>query len=235
MRDYPRQQLLLNVELDIGSTLENFVFGKNNQALEQFIGDSLFTAKERFLYIWGNPGSGKSHLLQALCHEFDAQGMSSIYLPLKHTDGHPTDMLEDLDQLRLVCIDDVDKVAGAREWETALFNFYNRAKEAETVVVFAGEVPAVQLPLVLADFASRMQSAVVFRLHTLDDVEKTGLLQDRAKAVGINLSQAVIDYVMLRSDRKVSDLIQLLSRLEKQSLLEKRRITIPLVKQEMGW
>jgi len=137
--------------------------------------------------------------------------------------------------LRLVCIDDVDKVAGAREWETALFNFYNRAKEAETVVVFAGEVPAVQLPLVLADFASRMQSAVVFRLHTLDDVEKTGLLQDRAKAVGINLSQAVIDYVMLRSDRKVSDLIQLLSRLEKQSLLEKRRITIPLVKQEMGW
>ena len=229
------QQLLLGFQLDKTATLENFQTAETDQQLMQHLRDKVVAGLEPFTFIWGIPGVGKTHLLQALCHEVACVGGTSIYLPLSRTDQMAPELLEGLEHLDLVCLDDVDAIAGQPGWEQALFNFYNRARIDDVRLVITGHSPPGELRIQLPDLRSRLQSGVVFQLHELSDHEKVDLLKRRASLLGIGLPEQVIDYVLHRHDRQVAALLLFLQELDKLSLEQKRPITIPLVRQLMNW
>ena len=229
------QQLLLRFQLDAAATLENFQAAANDQQLMQHLQDRVIAGSEPFTFIWGVSGIGKTHLLQALCHELTCVGGSSIFLPLSRTDQVAPELLEGLEQLNLVCLDDVGAVAGRQGWERALFNFYNRARGNNVRLVMTANSPPADLPIRLPDLHSRLQSGVIYQLHDLSDTEKARLMNLRAGLLGIDLPDPVVDYVLQRHDRRVAALLQLLQELDKLSLEKKRPITIPLVRQLMNW
>ena len=86
-----------------------------------------------------------------------------------------------------------------------------------------------------ADLASRLGSLQHFALQPLNDADKARLLQRRAEARGYDLSQAVLDYWLARGPRDVQSLLTDLDTLDRVSLLERRRVTIPLLKQALGY
>jgi len=229
------QQLLLGFQLDKAATLENFQNAATDSQLMQYLREKVIAGQEPFTFIWGIPGVGKTHLLQALCHELTCAGGTSMYLPLCRYEQLAPEMLEGLEQLDLVCLDDVDAVAGKSGWEQALFSFYNRARAADVRLAVTAHTPPGELKIQLADLHSRLQAAVVYQLHELTDPEKAELLSRRAKLLGIDLAKPVIDYVLLRHDRRVTALMEFLQALDKLSLQQKRPITIPLVRQLMNW
>lgn len=227
------EQLTLQIGLDDSSTFENFyIAGSNSQALG-YLYDQHSSQLEQFTYLWGNTGSGRSHLLQAVCHHFDGRDAASFYLPLSQFADYAPEILDGLENLALVCLDDLQSIVGNQAWEFALFSLFNRLRESHTRLVVAANCAPRELPIVLPDLLSRLQSGVVFQLQALRDEEKRFALQLRATQRGIALSEEVLNYVLQRNDRSMQALFMLLEQLDQFSLQTKRRITVPLLRELM--
>jgi DnaA family protein len=221
-------QLPLGVTLRRQRGFSNFIAGPNAGAVA-VLRDLLAGRVRGVVYLWGGRGSGKSHLLEACCGDASLHGRSVAYLPLAGSSVEP-DMLNGLADIALLCIDDVDSVAGNGVWEEALFHLYNQAEQASCPMVLTASVaprtPAWKLP----DLASRLTAAVVWRLHALDDSECRAALQLHARERGFELSDEVVTFVMKRLRRDMRSLSTFLGRLDRSSLAAQRRITVPFVK-----
>ncbi len=223
MTAYP--QIPLRVGLRDSATFSNFYPGANASACYALEQDG-----EPFIYLWGELGSGKSHLLQAACHGVTEQGGMAIYLPLYETGIAPS-MLDGLEDMTLVCLDDMEAVAGDGEWETALFHLYNRLRDSGSRLLAAGNATPAALGLGLPDLVSRLGWGPVFQLQPLSDVDKAEALRQRASNRGMELPAEVAAYLLQRAPRDMHALFALLDRLDESSLAAQRKLTIPFVRQ----
>ena len=221
-------QLLLRINLREETTFTNFCVGEN-KALFQALNEFLEGIDGSFIYLWGESGVGRTHLLQACCHAMKEPSFEMMYLPLKIPQLMPS-VLQKLEKKRLVCIDDVNTVLGNREWEEALLYFYNRACEFQVKLVIAGDRVPLQLNCELADLRSRFSWGLVFQVIGLSDAEKIKALQMRARDRGFELSDEVGRFLLYRYPRDMTALFQLLDKLDQASLVAKRKLTIPFVK-----
>jgi len=226
-------QLSLNLQLRDDATLSSFYPGDNHQAL---MAVSTFAEDqgEPFLYLWGKEGVGRSHLLQAVCHAATERGLSALYLPLGTQNELFPEFLEGTETLPLVCIDDIHFIAGNRVWEEALFHLFNRIRMENGRLLMAGDLPPAKLKLGLPDLKSRLSWGVVYQLHALTDEQKLSALQMRASCRGLQLDKTVGRFLLNRCPRNMVELFQTLEVLDRASLTEQRRLTIPFVKQILG-
>lgn len=226
------RQLTLGVGLDDDARFENFLIGyENQQALDYLQADG----DEQFVYIWGSGSPGLTHILQAACHSSTSKGRSALYLPLKEKSQLSPQILEGLSSLSLICIDDIDVIAGDASWESALFTAFNSIKESHTQLIIAGKTAPQNLEVELPDLHSRLQSGLILQLQALNDEEKLLALQLRAKQRGIELTNSVAEFILLRAERSLAALMQILDQLDQSSLEQKRKLSIPLVKSTLGW
>lgn len=224
------QQFTLGVRWRDDASFDNYYTGDNGfelYSLKQFL-----TADTGYagIYLWGKPHCGCSHLLQASCQLMSDRPV--VYLPLSMP-GMTPEVLENLDALDLVCLDDLDDVLGDKEWERAVFDNYNRLYHAGTRFIYAGHQSPFQLAFGLADLQSRVQSMLSLELAALNDHQKIDALKMRARNRGLTLNDDVAAYLMNHYQRDMKSLIDALDKLDKVSLAEKRRITIPFAKQAL--
>jgi DnaA family protein len=220
------KQLVLTLQINDEATLANFCWSKHPW-LQQSLQAMLQHQGERFLYLWGPAGSGKSHLLQACCHEIS----SAMYLPLNLLKEWGPQSIENVEEQTLICIDDVQSIAQDAAWEEALFHLYNRVKDKEQgLLILAGTHPPASMPLLLADLRSRLAWGLVVQLHELDDEEKIATIIKLARQRGFELPLGVAQFLLTRCSRNMHHLYQLLNRLDQASLAAQRKLTIPFVK-----
>lgn len=218
------QQLTLGIRLRDDATFENYFSGKNQQVVH-----NLQTQTEPYVFLFGSKGTGKSHLLQAACHQKGKEGLPVVYLPLTEA-GLMPGMLDGLETMALVALDDIQLVLSNDEWERALFNLYNRVREKGGALLVSSDQPLAALDIKLDDLRSRLSWGPVFQLNTLSDSEKQQALQQRAMRRGLNLSDDVVAYLLKRSPRDMNSLFDLFDKLDHASMVEKRKITIPFIK-----
>lgn len=178
-------------------------------------------------WLWGATATGKTHLLQAVC---DRAGDRSIYLPMEMLAAAGPGILDGLGAREIVCIDDVDRVAGDGDWEFALFKLFNDLDASNgELVVSAGAAPR-ECGFELADLASRMSRLPVFQLRSLDEGRLAAALQLRASHRGLELPDETAAYLLKRSRRDMASLYELLDKLDLEALRAQRRLTIPFVR-----
>ncbi len=224
-------QLPLGIGLRPGATFDGYVAGPNAEAVASL---RAHERDARSVYLWGGRGTGKSHLLQAACHEVSSRGDSAVYLPLAQAADFTPEILEGLDALALICIDDIHAIAGATEWERGLFHLYNRARERGHALAIAGDRAPRALGLGLPDLATRLGWDLVFQLRPLDDAALGEALRLRAAALGLELPEEVAGWLLRRCERDAPALFALLERLDRASLSAQRRLTIPFVRELVG-
>ncbi len=183
-----------------------------------------------WLYLSGAAGSGKSHLLLAGCAQASSMGRRAAYLPLAAFAGALTAVLPAQEGADLVCLDGLEAIAGHRDDEEALFHFHNRARAGATVLLYAARGNPASLGLCLPDLATRLGQCARLHVEALDEEGRRELLRQRAARRGLQLDEAVLDYLMRRSERDLASLTALLDRLDKASLAAQRRITIPFLR-----
>jgi len=178
-------------------------------------------------WLWGAKGSGKTHLLQAICEQ---AGDQSVYLPMSMFAEADPEMLEGLASRRLVCIDDIDVITGQPDWERAFFVLYNQVLEADSRIVVASSAAVRSSGIDLADLESRLSQLPAFQMHSLGDDETRQALQLRARHRGLELPDETAQFLTNRSRRDMASLYKLLDQLDDEALRAQRRLTIPFVR-----
>jgi DnaA family protein len=157
-----------------------------------------------------------------------------VYLPLSDFSARSPEMLMGLEQIDVVCLDDIDQLAGHPQREEAFFDCYNRVRDAGGKLIVTAAAAPKALGVALPDLVSRLSWGLTFHLHPLIDDEKIAALMLRAMRRGFELPKEVANFVLSRSARDNKALFHLLDQLDYASLAAQRRLTIPFVKTIIG-
>lgn len=209
---------------------DSYLAGENKILADQLKKIALNEIKH-CVYLWGIEGSGKSHLLQATCKLASEHDCHVAYIPLKLIDELSPEMLHDLGELDLVCIDDLDFLGGKPEWQQALVWLYNELRDRDHSLVMSACVSPPTISLEIEDLKSRLSWDQVYQLKLPGDDLKIEILKQKAMARSFELSDEVIEYIMRRVNRDLHSLMQVFDQIDHASLAAKRKITIPFIKE----
>ncbi len=204
------RQLVLEISPSPEPAFEGFVTGRNDELVAKLKDVAAGRVAETVIYLWGERGSGRSHLLGATLRAAE-------------------------DRSRLTIADDVDALDA--EAQVALFNRINEIREApaalrETLLA-AGSAPPAQLAL-REDLKSRLAWGLVYQVRTLTDPEKAGYLRDEAARRGLAISGEVVAYLLTHVRRDLPSLVAILTHLDEYSLSRQRPLTLPLVREALA-
>jgi len=218
------RQLALELAPPAAPGFDNFVPGQNLEAKRQLEELAARDTSERFVYLWGEPGSGRTHLLRATCAALLAQGRQCAYVGCDAS----TVSIELPQAVDCLAADDVERLP--ERGQIALFNAYNELRERGGALVAAGDAPPVQLPL-RPDLVTRLGWGLVYHLRPLTDDEKARALADEAAHRGFDLTAEVTDYLLRHVRRDMASLLAMLDALDRYSLAAKRPVTLALVRE----
>ena len=231
------RQLALGVRLRADAIFESFASGLNGELIA-----ALREGGSAPLWLWGSEGSGKTHLLQAVCASAAgdtgagaaapkvAVQAAAAYFPLERSLALPPAALAGFENCRVLCVDDVDAIAGDLHWEQALFRLFNEAAELGTRLIFAARAAPRGIDWRLEDWRSRAAACVVYQLRDLDDAGRLEALRLRAAQRGLQLPAETADYLLRRMPRDLPSLLEILDHLDEASLVAQRRLTVPFIR-----
>ncbi len=222
-------QLPLGFEPSELFTFDSFVAENNTVAVG--LAQQMAAANgEKQIYFWGDNGLGKSHLLQASCNLAAKNKRTVCYLTQTELLNQSAEIFDGLEQIELICLDDIEIWLNNTKWETALFDLINRVRENHGCLMLASTKAPDENFVKLPDLRSRLSWGPVFHLQGLSDKAKYQALSYRARQSGLELPEKVADYLMARYPRDMFGLFERLAVLDKASMAMQRRLTIPLVK-----
>lgn len=221
-------QLPLALALPRHARFETFVPGANRAVVEH--ARAVASGAPDVLWISGPEATGKTHLLQAACREAASGARRAMYVPLSEHALEPA-ILAGLESVELLALDDIDRAAGDPAWERQLFVLLNELAARRGGLLLAARSAAAGTGFRLPDLASRAAGAVAYRLQGLADGDRLTALMAHADARGLELERGVAEYLLNRVERDMAGLARWLDRLDRASLAEKRRLTIPFVRE----
>jgi len=211
------RQLLLNIAPDWQPTLDNFVVGRNLELLSALRHAMEGRTSERCFFIWGEAGSGKSHLLQACVRSLPDAHRSASYAQGSVPKAAP-----------MIAVDDVEQLDETAQIE--LFNLYNQMRESGSILLVSGKNSPLHLKL-REDLRTRLGWGLVYQLHGLSDEEKEPALAQHAKTKGFPVQPEVMQYLLRHERRDLPSLMAALDALDELSLRLHRAPTVMLLKE----
>jgi DnaA family protein len=224
------RQLPLAMRLRERALFDSFVVGRNAAVVAELTAAATDSAA-RIYWIYGPPGAGKTHLLQASCTRTLELDRQAAYLPLDGLLDYGPESLEGWQDADVVVLDAIAAVIGLRAWEEALFALYRGIEERHTTLIAAAQRLPTQLPFVLPDLASRFAGALLLPLQPLDEHDQRQALRSRAHARGLDLPEDSARYLQRHFRRDLPTLCRLLDTIDTASLQAQRRLTVPFIRE----
>lgn len=225
------QQLPLGVRLRERATFDSFVVGENAELLATL--RALAAGRAGICWLWGAPGLGRSHLLQAVCAAVPRERRAA-YLPLSTLAPLTEDFFDGWRGFDAVCIDDLPGALGQRGTEQALFRLYRDVEERGAALIVSADAPPARQRWALADIGSRFSASQIFEVHELDEAQQGEALRGRAAQRGFELPEETLRYLQRRLPRDMRTLCELLDTLDDAALSAQRRLTIPFIREVLG-
>ena len=224
------KQLPLQFEFRANQTFEDFFPSTNLEAINHLQKASTGLG-ERQIFLWGPSGLGKSHLLQACCHSAQSLKLSSFYFSFSALELPDAELLIGLELFDVVCFDNIENLAGNASWEIAFFNFFNRHRDQDHILIMSANCAPKQIAIQLPDLKTRLNWGLTLKLQPLSDHEKIKALIFKADKIGFQISDQVGRFLLSHYERDLPALWLLLTKLDHASLAAKRKLTIPFLKQ----
>ena len=215
------KQLALELASAPAPTLDNFVIGGNAEVVTALRALGRGDSRERFIYLWGGGGSGRTHLLQAVLRTLRDSGCTVCLFA-------ETENQDVLAGSEVVGVDDVQRLTAPDQ--VKLFNIFNKLRDYSGVMVATGDMPPARLSL-REDLQTRLAWGLVYEVHALSEDDRRAAVNDYASARGFELPRAVADYLLVHAPRDLPALRALVDGLDRLSLERKRAITVPLARE----
>ncbi len=220
-------QMVLPLDTTPACSFDTFsVNDANQEAIASLRGFVTGNFDEKQIFLCGERGVGKSHLLNASCYAATSFGYRAAYLAGELLNDPSA--LDALEQFYLVCLDDLQRLDHAAE--VHLYHCINRCRESGTRLLLSADRAPVALGLELPDLLTRLSWGPVYHLPSLTDADLRLALVHEFQRRSLTVSPDVIDYLLRRVSRNLQDLKSLAGELDQASLSAQRRVTIPLVR-----
>lgn len=212
------QQLSLDVHLVQVPSFDNFVAGPNAELLALLRGIRAGDRPSKCLFIWGEAGSGKSHLLEAI-----RQMMTGATVGLADNDPTPHHGSQ------IALWDDCQNLSP--EAQSAGFaTFIRQAGDPKAMIIASADQAPLHLSL-RADLRTRLGSGLIFQLKRLDDDQKAEVLRQHAASRQITLPEELLRYLLRHYPRDIRTLMQILESLDRFAFEQKRALSLPLLRE----
>jgi len=189
---------------------------------------------EDLIYLHGISGTGVSHLLQSSAHLSSELEQQAFYFSLAEPELS-IEVLKQLEIFEVLCIDNIEAVAGNADWEEALFHLFNQLRDSGKRLIIGSKSLPENTLFELADLVSRFSGMVRYQLKVLSDEDKNLAIIKRAENYGLTITTEVANFMLTRGPRDLREIIGCVDKLDQASMISKRGITIPLVKEVFGW
>lgn len=223
------EQLPLQFEFNANQSFKSFFFGCN-QEISSHLKQSAIGQGEQQILIWGDPGVGKSHLLQACCQLAHEHKLTTFYFSFERQNLPNPAILNGIDDIDIVCIDNIEAIAGNKEWEMAFFNFFNKHRDKDHHLIMSASCQAKYIPIELPDLKTRLNWGLTLKLQAFEDDELMQALAYKANQIGFDIPPQVTRFLLNHYARDLPSLWNLLDKLDHATLSAKRKLTLPFVK-----
>jgi len=219
------QQLIFPWTKKSVATFDHFYMDDQNLCAK----DALL--KEDDLFLYGIAGTGKTFLLQSLCNHYTDCEKTSLYIPLNEVKEYGSSFLDSLEELDLICIDQIDSIAGDDVWEVAIFNLINNCLTSKCRLIFCSRLNPSSINFNLKDLFSRIKRIDHIELLPVSENNLRDAIRFITDLRSLEIGDSEIDYLMTHSTRSITNILEIIDELDLLSLKLKRRITIPLIKE----
>ena len=224
------RQLQLNIEPQLDARISDFSgpgWGPVIDGVRQ-----LHAGLMNRFYLYGGAGTGKSHLLTAICDSYLEVGKSAIKVSLLELLDAPIEAITSLEMYDLVALDDIEAISGVPHWQKAVFHLINNNNDGGGQLVFSSRFAPIELKLELPDLQSRLTQAVSVRVPSGQSyADRLALLTSVMERKGVHFDPQIIDYLLMHGPTQTSTLLQSLEQLEKMLQGEKVKLSNATIKQ----
>ena len=225
------EQCPVQFEFQSTETFDAFYSGVNEEVVAHL--QHIFISHEVQIFLWGREGSGKSHLLKAACHKANYLKKTAFYFSLDSENLPPYTMLHGLENLDLVCFDNIEQIAGNADWEKAFVYFFNMHRENNKLLILSASCSPKYLAMQVSDLKTRMAWGLTLKLKSLSDEQRLNALIYKADVLGFEIPANVGKFLLIRYARDLPSIWRLLNKIEQATLIAQRKLTIPFLKQIM--
>ena len=224
--------MALDVSLPDSVSFDSFVAGHNSELVHHLTKVAEGNEVLAPLFIWGESGGGKSHLLKSCFSRAIENEQKPMLVSLSdHTAENGSEaILADLDEYNIYLIDGLDHVAGMLKWEEKLFQLCNYARDRDRSIIISAIKPPTSMDLRLRDLVTRLMSGLTYQVLPLGEDQKITALQERASDRGFEISEEAVKFILNRYRRETGNLFRILDKIDQASLEQKRLITIPFLR-----
>ena len=220
-------QMALPISQGDKACFENYWVGHNFELISA-LKNSIQRGDPKLIYFYGPTGAGKSHLMFSTMRLAKEEIINTSYLSLADMNVTP-EVLEVVDVAHIVCVDNIDYWAGDERLERSLFTLFEQVKHAGGQLFISAAQPPESCQFNLHDLVSRLSSGLVYPLYELNEEQQFEAIKMRANFRGLSISEEAVKYLISRSPRGTAELFEILDHIDRASLIEKRRITIPFL------
>jgi len=222
------KQLIFDFDLNQKAGLNHFYFQADR--LASLFNLENFSLLPKELLLMGLPGTGKSYLAQAILNDSTSKEIKASYLPLQAITKTAVTSLEGYEQFELVIIDGLEHLSSTKSWQTTIFNFLNLAYGSYCKVILTAAVNIPELNF-FPDLHSRLMRMEMEPLTTLQNDNLRQAIAHVCDSYDISISSKEVEYLLKRYQRDIGSIMTAIHSLDALSASQKRRITVPLIKE----
>ena len=226
------KQIALPLRLDRQYSFENYLSQSDSLVVDSL--QALITGQgEIQLGLWGRTASGKTHLLNA-CAQFARDRDLSLQLyDAAQLIECSAEEFDGFGQCEVLAVDNLDAISAHPAWESCFYQIINRCRQGEFRFIYSLSQKVEDLDIQLEDLRSRLQWGLMLQLPQSSDSELREIMQHRARLLGFELSSEVLSYLLTHHSRNLASQMAILQTLDGASMIHKRKVTIPLIKQAL--
>ena len=226
-------QIALPLSFDRQFSFDNYI-SKNRDFIVTSLSGLINGNADNIVGLWGVADCGKTHLLNACAHYAREQSVVfQLYEGAQLLEYEPV-QFGDAEPSAILAVDNLDAICGYRDWEERFYRFINQCRDEDARLLFTLSSKPQDLICKLPDFQSRLNWGLLLELPLADDNGVRNIVTQRAKLLGLELSREVVSYLFTHYSRRLSDQMEILQVLDKASLRQQKKITVPLIKQVLS-
>ena len=226
-------QLPLSINVSPKQDFASFVVGSDIPVCHSL--QNIHATNASIVFIYGPTGSGKSHLLNAVClaqpakHPFMFLDAATL-APYFQKPDDAREILNGLELNHLICIDNIDSLLPNSQWQFALFDLINRVLEQGHSIILTSQKRVDDSDFTLPDLRSRLVWGETYRLAPLDDAQIQAALSQYIESKQVKFQDQSLSYLLNHFPRDISILKSYIDEIDMHALSQKKAITIPLIK-----